>query len=139
MKRIFVALDGSPRAPQVLEAAVHLAELADAKLVLYRAITVSPDLPREVLVSNDVRLEDILRASAHGDLERIAADVPPNLIERIMTTLASPWDGICRSAAECDAPEPPATAARSAGRAAPSPTTSASVSCSSGTGASPVR
>jgi nucleotide-binding universal stress UspA family protein len=40
VKRILVALDSSPRAPAVLAAAVRLAELAGAKLVLFRAIGV---------------------------------------------------------------------------------------------------
>jgi hypothetical protein len=38
MKRILVALDGSPRAQTVLAASARLAELAPSKLVLFRAI-----------------------------------------------------------------------------------------------------
>ena len=103
MKRILVALDGSPRAARVLEAAVQLAELAAGKLVLYRAITVSPDLPREVLVETERRLEDILVANARTDLARTTAHIRPELVEKTMTSLAIPWDGICRAARECDA------------------------------------
>ena len=103
MKRLLAALDGSPRAPKVLEAAVRLAELASGKLVLYRAITVSPDLPREALVDSDRRLEDILIANAREDLARIAASLRPELVEKSMTSFAIPWDGICRAGRECDA------------------------------------
>lgn len=103
MKRILVALDGSPRAPKVLEAAARLAELAGAKLVLYRAISVSPDLPREALVETDTRLEDILVANARTDLARIAEQLRPELVEHIVTAFAIPWDGICRAARERDA------------------------------------
>jgi nucleotide-binding universal stress UspA family protein len=103
MKRIFVALDGSPRAPEVLQAAVRLAELAGGKLVLYRAITVSPDLPRAVLVDTDRRLEDILVANAREALTHAAAHVRPELLETAMTSFAIPWDGICRAARECQA------------------------------------
>ncbi len=103
MKRILVALDGSPRAPKVLEAAVRIAELAGAKLVLYRAISVSPDLPREVLVETDTRLEDALIANARADLARIAERLRPELVEQIVTAFAIPWDGICRAARERDA------------------------------------
>lgn len=103
MKRILVALDGSPRAPMVLEAAVRLAELAGAKLVLYRAISVSPDLPRDAFVETDVRLEDVLKANAHRDLETSASHVRKDLVEQIVTTFAIPWDGICRAARERDA------------------------------------
>jgi nucleotide-binding universal stress UspA family protein len=103
VKRILVALDGSPRAPKVLEAAARIAELAGAKLVLYRAISVSPDLPREVLVETDTRLEDLLIANARSDLARIAEGLRPELVEQIVTAFAIPWDGICRAARERDA------------------------------------
>jgi nucleotide-binding universal stress UspA family protein len=103
MKRILVALDGSPRAPRVLEAAARLAELAGGKLVLYRAITVSPDLPRQVLVETDRRLEDVLLANARDELAGAAAHLRPNLVEKLVTAFAIPWDGICRAARECEA------------------------------------
>ncbi|HEX2685295.1 MAG TPA: universal stress protein [Kofleriaceae bacterium] len=102
MKRLLVALDASDRATRVLDAAVQLAELAGAKLVLYRAITIPPDLPREVLAATDARLEDILVRNAHTDLQRIAERVQPPLIEQIATAFAAPWDGICRAAREHD-------------------------------------
>ncbi|HEY6174579.1 MAG TPA: universal stress protein [Kofleriaceae bacterium] len=103
MKRILVALDGSPRAPKVLDAAARLAELAGGKLVLYRAITVSPDLPRAVLVETNRRLEDILVANAREDLAHSAAHLRPEFVEKTVTAFAIPWDGICRAARECDA------------------------------------
>ncbi len=102
MKRLLVALDASERAAQVLDAAARLAELTGAKLILYRAITVPPELPREVLVTTDTRLEDVLVRNAHRDLERMAGRVAPSLIERISTRFAIPWDGICRAAREDD-------------------------------------
>ena len=102
MKRILVALDGSPRAPKVLEAAIRLAELGGATLVLYRAISVAPDLPRAVLLDANVQLEDVLVANAYRDLERLAERVPSGLLEQIVTAFATPWDGICRAARERD-------------------------------------
>jgi nucleotide-binding universal stress UspA family protein len=103
MKRILVGLDGSPRASKVLEAAARLAELAGGKLVLYRAITVSPDLPRHVLVETDRRLEDILLANARDDLARATERLRPELVEKAVTSFAIPWDGICRAARESEA------------------------------------
>lgn len=103
MKRILVALDSSSRAPKVLEAATRLAELTGAKLVLYRAITISPDVPREALVETDTRLEDLLVANARSDLQQIAEHVRPELLEQVVTAFATPWDGICRVARERDA------------------------------------
>lgn len=102
-KRILVALDGSARAPTVLEAAAQLAEFAGARLVLYRAITVPPDLPREVLIETDTRLEDVLTGNARSELAELARHLRPELVEKIVTAFAIPWDGICRSARELDA------------------------------------
>lgn len=99
-KRILVALDGSPRAPTVLEAAAQLAELTGARLVLYRAITVPPDFPREVLIETETRLEDALTGNARSELAQLAQRLRPELVEQIVTAFAIPWDGICRSAHE---------------------------------------
>ena len=103
MKRILVALDASDRAGLVLTAAARLAELADAKLVLFRAINVPSELPRELLTVTDLRLEDILKRNAHEGLERMAATLRPDLVEGISTDLAAPWDGICRAGRTHDA------------------------------------
>ena len=103
MKRILVALDGSPRARTVLTAAERLAELTDARLVLFRAIGVPPDMPHEVLSLGDRRLEDVLLGNARVELERLAADLPENRVERIVTPFATAWDGIVRTAQELDA------------------------------------
>jgi len=103
MKRILVALDASDRAGLVLAAAAHLAELAGAKLVLFRAINVPSDLPREVLAVTDLRLEDVLKRNAHEGLDRLAATIQPQLVEAITTELATPWDGICRAGRSHDA------------------------------------
>lgn len=102
MKRLLVALDASDRASKVLEAAVRLAELTGGKLILFRAIVVPPELPRDVLVATDARLEDILVRNANADLQRLAERVPPPLIEQITTAFATAWDGICRAAREHD-------------------------------------
>jgi universal stress protein F len=103
MKRILVALDASARAGLVLAAAARLAELAGARLVLFRAINVPPDLPHEVLAVTDVRLEDVLKRNAHEDLDRIAGTLPAGLVEGITAEFATPWDGICRAGRTYDA------------------------------------
>jgi nucleotide-binding universal stress UspA family protein len=83
----------------VIEAAVRLAESSKAKLVLYRAVTVPPDVPRELLVSSD-RLEDVLLSNARGDLQRVAETLKPELVDQVLVTFATPWDGICQTARE---------------------------------------
>lgn len=100
MKRIFVALDSSPRAPTVLAAASRLAESTDAKLIVFRAITVPPDLPPDILIATDRSLEDILVRNAEADLERMTRDIPPQRIEKRLSVLSTAWDGICRTARE---------------------------------------
>ncbi len=102
MKRILVALDGSPRAPTVIAAAARLAELSNGKLVLFRAISIPVDMPQEVLSVMDRRLEDVLIGNAHAELERHAAGLPRGRVERIMTPFATAWDGICHAARELD-------------------------------------
>jgi nucleotide-binding universal stress UspA family protein len=103
MKRILTALDASPRAPLVLAAAARLAELTGAKLVLYRALMVPPEMPRQVFSMTDGRLEDYLRQNARTDLERTASEISPALIETIATSFATSWDGICQAGREHDA------------------------------------
>jgi nucleotide-binding universal stress UspA family protein len=100
MKRILVALDASQRAPAVLAGAAHLAELTNTTLILYRAIGVPPEIPKELFRVTDRSIEDILMGNALGDLERLAKDIPKAHIEKIAATFATPWDGICRAAKE---------------------------------------
>jgi len=102
MKRILVALDSSQRAPVVLTAARRLADLSSAKLVIYRAIGIAPDMPTDLFRMTDVRLDDYLVANAHADLERLISEIPKDRVERITTSFATPWDGICRAAKEYD-------------------------------------
>jgi universal stress protein F len=103
VKRILVALDGSSRAAGVLTAARRLAELASAQLVLYRAITVTPDMPLDLTVHASERLEDVLVRHAHGQLSLLAEGLPHGMLEQMVVELATPWDGICRTARERDA------------------------------------
>ena len=103
MKRILVALDGSPRAQGVLAAATRLAELSGAKLVLFRAISIPSEITQEVLVATDLRLEDLLKRNAHEDLGRLASPLRAGLVESIVTELAMPWDGVVRAGRTYDA------------------------------------
>jgi nucleotide-binding universal stress UspA family protein len=103
VKRIFVALDASPRAELVLAAASQLAELTGATMVVFRAVTVAPDLPRELLTMPDAGIEEVLAQRARADLERLTRGVAPGRIEKLATALATPWDGICRAARDAAA------------------------------------
>lgn len=98
MKRVLVALDASPRAPAVLAEAAKLAELANASLVLFRAVGIPPELPPELLNVTGRELEHLLLETARADLARLARAVPNAHIEAVHAAFASPWDGICRTA-----------------------------------------
>lgn len=100
MKRIFVALDGSPRAPTVLAAAAQLAERCDARVVLFRAVGLPVEIPREIFVQRELDLEEILRKTALADLHRLAGGIPSELVERMKITIGTPWDSIVREARE---------------------------------------
>jgi len=100
MKRILVALDSSPRAKAVLDAAAQLARLTNTTLVLYRAVNIPAEMPKEIFRVTDLSVEDVLMRNALGDLERMAAEIPKAHIEKITATFAIPWDGICRAARE---------------------------------------
>jgi nucleotide-binding universal stress UspA family protein len=103
MKRILVALDGSPRAPLVLGAAAQLARLSGARLVLFSAIGLPPELPPDLLVAPPSRVEESLRAAAMASLEQSAATIDRQLIEAIATRVGTAWDGILQEARERDA------------------------------------
>lgn len=99
MKRILVALDSSPRAPAVLASAAHLAALSNATLVLYRAVTIPPDLPTEIFQHTDRSVEDVLMGNALIGLDRLAKSIPNTQVEKV-ANFSAPWDGICRAARE---------------------------------------
>ncbi len=101
MKRILVGLDGSKRAPLVMGAAAQLAKLTGAKLIAYRAISIPTDMPQELLTMIDRRLEDVLISNARTGLERLAIEAGAReQVEQFVVTLATAWDGICRTATE---------------------------------------
>lgn len=103
MKRMLVALDGSPRAQVVLDAAARLANLTNAKLVLFRAIGVPPELPPDLISMPPLRVEESLRSTALASLDRIAHTVSPALVEAIDVDVGTAWDAIVREAKARDA------------------------------------
>ncbi|CAN5893665.1 hypothetical protein BH11MYX3_BH11MYX3_12010 [soil metagenome] len=102
MKRILVAIDSSSRAPAVLAAALRMAELSDAKLVVFRAIGIPPDMPPALFMATDLSLEDVLLRNARNELDLALKDVPRDRVEKIVIDVATPWDGICRAGREHD-------------------------------------
>ncbi len=102
MKRILTCLDDSPRAPKVLAAAVDLAERTGAKLVLFRAVGLPPELGDDIHELSPNALVETLLGRARDDLVKTAATLPPALVEATIAHVGVPWDIICREASKLD-------------------------------------
>ncbi len=102
MKRILTCLDASPRAPKVLEAAVDLAKRTGAKLVLFRAVGLPPELKEDIFAVSPTEIVEHLLKNAKDDLATRAKSVPPDLLDGTYTHVGAPWDIICREAQRLD-------------------------------------
>jgi nucleotide-binding universal stress UspA family protein len=98
MNKIFVALDGSPRAEGVLASAVSLARLGGGKLVLFRSFGLPAAMPASVWALPDGSLLDALRNDARAYLEKIAKGVPAELAPRTRIDVGVAWQAICDAA-----------------------------------------
>ena len=99
MKKILTCLDTSPRAAHVLAAAVDLARRTGAKLVLFRSVGLPPELAHDdVFGVSPNKLIDRLLEAAHASLEKLGAEVPPELLEGIEVRVGTPWNAICAEA-----------------------------------------
>ena len=104
MKRILVALDGSPHAVAVLAQAVALAHSTGSKLRLYRAVAVQPEVPWDLIRQFPAGgLQELLVQHARTDLETRARDVPAEHFDGIATGVGIPWKAICEAARDYDA------------------------------------
>ena len=98
MIRILVGLDGSPRAPAVLAAAVAIAKAQNSTVTLLRGVGLPPDLPQDFWKTTDEPLLDALKHRAQIYLDECAARVPSKLLERSEVRVGSPWQAICEAA-----------------------------------------
>ena len=64
-----VGLDGSPHAPGVLATAVAVARARGAKLVLFRAVGLPPEIPRDFWKTTEEPLLDVLKGRAKTYLD----------------------------------------------------------------------
>ena len=104
MKRLLVALDGSPRAPDVLNAAVAQAQATGAELVLLRAVGIPGDLPFTAMAMSPADVLSILEQRANAELNELASRLIPNgLVWRAKIETGAPWVAICQTAQAIDA------------------------------------
>jgi|GEM_PF-371049 len=97
MKLFICALDGSPRAAGVLEAARAHAAAAGGRLVLVQAVTPMM-MPAGLEPLAPLDLMDRIVAAARKDLEAVAAKVPPGMVEGVSVELGIPWQTITEQA-----------------------------------------
>lgn len=100
MKRILVGLDSSSRAPHVLETAIDLAQSRGAKLVLFRAVGVPHDVPREAFSMSPNDLSTMLREHGLKELSELTKSVPQELVDGVEVAVAIPWQGVCDAATQ---------------------------------------
>jgi nucleotide-binding universal stress UspA family protein len=103
MKRILVALDGSPRAPAVLEAAKKIAAAQAGKLTLVRAVGLPPDVPQDFWKTTDEPLLDVLKRRARGYLDENAARLAPETLDGCEVLVGTPWQAVCDGAKRLNA------------------------------------
>ena len=103
MKRILVGLDSSPRARGVLAAAVDLARRTGAKLRLFRAVGLPPELPATLWTVPPNQLLESFVATARRELDDLAQEAPPDVVEGTTTLVGVAWDAICNAARDIDA------------------------------------
>jgi nucleotide-binding universal stress UspA family protein len=103
MNPILVALDSSPRARGVLDAAIALARQTKRGLVLFRAVGIPIELPPEALVVSPSALPGILESHARTDLDARTRGLPADVHGTVLVKLGTPWEVICQAAREVDA------------------------------------
>jgi nucleotide-binding universal stress UspA family protein len=92
---IVVGLDGSPRAPAVLEAAVDMARQGGRSLVLFRSFAIPPELPAGVWKDEESTVIESIRGDAKDYLKDCARAVPSELLGELRVELGIPWQAIC--------------------------------------------
>lgn len=98
MKRILVGLDGSSRAPAVLDAAISMAKAQGARVVLLRVVGLPPDFPQDFWRSTDEPLLALLERRAKEYVDGLVATVPADCFGGVEIAVGAPWQTICEMA-----------------------------------------
>lgn len=98
MSLILVALDASARASKVLDEGTRLAKGLGARVLLFRAVGVPPEVPPEAFGVTPDQLVTLLQAKARVELEARAREVPAELLAGIDVVLGNPWHAIVDAA-----------------------------------------
>jgi nucleotide-binding universal stress UspA family protein len=98
MKKILVAVDGSPVQTRLVETAVELAQATSSRLVLYRSVGAPLELPPNALSVSPDELPQILMRRAESNLEELSKKVPAALREGVRVEIGSAWRGVVEAA-----------------------------------------
>lgn len=100
--KILVGVDGSPREPKVLEAAIALAKDRGGKVHLARAMMVPVSIPTAVWTLQGEDFSQFLVEHGNKELEATAEKVPTELRGEAITRLGQPADVLIALAEELD-------------------------------------
>jgi nucleotide-binding universal stress UspA family protein len=103
MKRILVGLDGSPRAPGVLAAAIAIGRAQDARVVLLRAVGLPADVPQDFWKTTEEPLLELLKRRAKDYLDEQVGKVPVEVFGGLEVAIGVPWQAICEMARTLEA------------------------------------
>jgi universal stress protein A len=99
--KVLAALDGSERAPAVLDVAAAVARLSGARLYVVRAISVPPEFPAAAAGSLADPLVAQLAANAMRDLSRLVAAAPESVsVEPPIVRVGVAWKVVLQTADE---------------------------------------
>jgi universal stress protein F len=101
--KILVGVDGSPREPKVLEAAIALAKDRGGKVYLARAMMVPVSIPTAVWTLQGEDFAQFLVEHGNQELSVTAEKVPSELRADMITRLGQPADVLIALAEELDA------------------------------------
>ena len=98
MERILVAIDGSPRARTVLDTAARIAHGMGAKLVLFHAVGIPHEVPKEAYSMSPDALAELLDKVGKQYLEQMASLLPPGMVVETIVEDGAGWRAICAAA-----------------------------------------
>jgi universal stress protein F len=101
--KILVGVDGSPREPKVLDAAIALAKDRGGKIYLARAMMVPVSIPTAVWTLQGEDFAQFLVEHGNQELSVTAEKVPSELRADMITRLGQPADVLIALAEELDA------------------------------------
>jgi nucleotide-binding universal stress UspA family protein len=98
MKKILVALDGSPHERDVLAAAVSLAQRLGGELLLFHAVSLPVEVPWAALSVAPDRVGELLLDEAVTHVRTLLQGLPAGVVAETLVGLGTPWRAVCDAA-----------------------------------------